>query len=1252
MKKKFLNQKGMSIAEVLVALVIATTVMGASYMIYNNFQGTFIRQIGHNNIKQEARFALHTLQFDSRMAGYKHPSSADGEVQKPVTVLNDDGTEVADSTEFGEVVKFCYDTEKIIGWTADDKPIVEIARRLIRYELKIPHSPYTEKTVLKRKVWETSTCEEADDDMVSDWAPVAQSFSKFAVRIRSKHIDYEINMTSKDEKITEKYSASSYMRNLNYGGNTYYARDEDDLHNQRDAVLAFTGSMKATCANNVKRDIQLPIFTTDDEIIELHQGELVGTDDEYRTHEAIIIRAEKPPEVTGIPSIQHSQMKLRLTRKVIALDAFPSGLTATSGFIDTDNDGSKDSDEEYDGTLVIEGDLANGDSSYSFNSSGYQDFTVTVEADLDVDCDSDGTFDDQSVAKKAYIIRIHKYEAPQLSDINMHEWSGKGITQDKGNYESRGNSKANGGPFYDVSADGKSFYVQQNLSSPSFYVSNEEYTDVVVKGMICQGSYPDCVNPMTSWMDDDLIGMAFGYTRPATSLKVWPDGRIRACAGVDYLNLKDNSNFSETSLKNSLKSNERSSFTSDKENFFGPVADKVFDMYLWHWYGHWGTNSSGHAVSHFNNVEFTHEKGCGLSDSGAAYPETGPTIWNRGTSSPVNYYAKGYDHLYANMSETRPSGGEAKRKCYKSGNWSSTNGEYSFGVLSYAPGAYHTQRRRGCWRWGKDTGIKNLITATYKSNNLRVNIENKPFRINTDRIRYTAFNLKFDDGVLKDYNLATPANVSLPTDSDCTDTVTTNCAKPELKADGFNKFQSGSIAIFTQSQPDVKYSNFQIARLPRWVPKSTASNKPMPKANNLYYYMNDTYNTINKVSGLLSKSYDPNGELLSVAVDATTCETVGGRGTATSGTLKTQTVDGSSRTVDCRLSGVWRAKTMDWEKPNNLPNINEVYDMNEKNSYSGARATIATAEGGEIYVYTDGSFKYKTVPSAFSGNTAGTDSFYYAVQTDDTANSRISDIKKVTIGYNIANTTPNGITFKSYRDDDDDDEDIFVSNISGLDAATFTTIPEADLEDDLSFDEDEKKDLVIAKLEVTTGVSGQEPDPSDFVRFNIGKLKNDDEDIAVKHSNRFRIDQIDEDFYLVLNRDDDNRYSDLPQNKKFFKVRIIATDLRGNQYSKYTKVKVNKVDCSETGMENIIVYKTKAAMTISGFIKATSDKKVFRRKTVPLTAGDDEAIIKFNFPERNIIPQVRITDDGMLSNRCKEGDDYPFIDRQQLWSDS
>ena len=127
--KKFIYQKGLSLAEALVAVVVSTIVMGATYTIYNNFQGTFVRQINHNNMKQEARFALHILQHDSKMAGYKHPDSTDGEVQEPVKVLNDDGTEVSDDTEYGEVVSFCFDTEDNDG---------NIQRKLIKYELQVP----------------------------------------------------------------------------------------------------------------------------------------------------------------------------------------------------------------------------------------------------------------------------------------------------------------------------------------------------------------------------------------------------------------------------------------------------------------------------------------------------------------------------------------------------------------------------------------------------------------------------------------------------------------------------------------------------------------------------------------------------------------------------------------------------------------------------------------------------------------------------------------------------------------------------------------------------------------------------------------------------------------------------------------------------------------------------------------------------------------------------------------------------------
>ena len=57
-----------------------------------------------------------------------------------------------------------------------------------------------------------------------------------------------------------------------------------------------------------------------------------------------------------------------------------------------------------------------------------------------------------------------KYEAPQFSDINMHTWEPKGFTYGEDNYERRGTSSYNGGPNYDLTDDGRSFYIQQNLA--------------------------------------------------------------------------------------------------------------------------------------------------------------------------------------------------------------------------------------------------------------------------------------------------------------------------------------------------------------------------------------------------------------------------------------------------------------------------------------------------------------------------------------------------------------------------------------------------------------------------------------------------------------------------------------------------------------------------------------------------------------------------------------------------------------------
>ena len=45
-----------------------------------------------------------------------------------------------------------------------------------------------------------------------------------------------------------------------------------------------------------------------------------------------------------------------------------------------------------------------------------------------------------------------------------------------------------------------------------------------------------------------------------------------------------------------------------------------------------------------------------------------------------------------------------------------------------------------------------------------------------------------------------------------------------------------------------------------------------------------------------------------------------------------------------------------------------------------------------------------------------------------------------------------------------------------------------------------------------------------------------------------------EKFYLVLNDSTDISWGNLPGNKKYFSVRIIATDLRGNRSEKTKKV--------------------------------------------------------------------------------------------------
>jgi len=1233
------NSRGVSLAEALAAISVAMIVMIASYTVYSNFQSTFVRQIGHNNLKQEARFALHVLQLDSRMAAYKHPDSTLGAVEKPVKVKvgGESGTEVTNDSTIGDIVYFCFDTEDSAG---------NITRKLFAYELRKAVSTSADKRVLKKKTWTTTNCDPDDDDTTqeSNWTPVAENVVYFGIRLRSKHIDYEIRLRNTEGNITETYSASAFMRNLNFGGKNYYVYDETDLHENRTSVLPFTGSLRVTCDNNQKIDIQLPNFVTDNkQIIELHQGDLLSDTDKRATHGDIHIEAVKPPGITGIPALPQGNMKLNLSVSSSSATV-PAGLTVSSG---TD-----------DGTLKLSGQLNKTDSGYTFNDKGYQDFVMTVKAELKVTCQNQDELV-QNNSFKNYTVRVHKFSAPQFSDINLWNWDAKGGVYGEANYERLGTRPANGGPFFNRTTDGRAYYIQQNLSSPAFLVSKDEYDSFVLKGMVCTGEFPECDPRMSEWLDNDMLGFAVGYKRPSVNYKVWPDNRIRACAGVDYNVVRRKSGYNESRLRNSLRlTAERNAFNADKSGYFGPPADDNYTMYMFSWWASAGNRSAVY-LTHFYDFKIPHTHHCGLPESSSAWWNTNPYnahsgIWSRLQGNDSGHQAGGMDVLLSRTSSTRPAG-TGLANC-----WSLRN---SFADISFAPGATYD---RGCHRNGRNVGVKNVVTMTYNPSKWRFNVDNKPIVRGANSQRLTLFHVGFDSsGAIKDYRTSVSGTpISLPGSG----------AKDELEAANFKRFQKGQVAMLSFSQPNNRYSNMQIAKLPRYVPPNNATNKPMPQNQNLYFYMSDQYNSVNKIYGLLSKSYDPIGHHIEVMVptvddddsddndtsDSENCTTIGGRGTAEyagTGNYTTENVDGSNRIINCRLSGTWRATTEEWARNRELPNIGEMYDTKNKSNYSGARAIVQTTQGGEIQVFADGSFQYSKTPDAFKDGATGQDSFYYAVQTDDTANNRISEVKKVYIGYNIANNAPTGVSFREDGSDEDD-------------AAIALT--------DVDIAEDDKDDVVVAEIFVT---SSQEPDANDFVRFNLGQIPMNHPDADVDHAGRFRIDQKDGRFYLVLNDSSDIRWASLPENKKFFKVRIIATDLRGNQFTGDYNVNVDRVDCSEVGMENVKIYKTKAAMTIEGYILATAADKAFRRQTVPLTSasdlnndgdyndagesdGLDSAEIRFDFPARNVQPSIKVqekvisfTQDGqtvervvgIISNRCR--DNHAYVDVQQMWSD-
>ncbi|EMH80259.1 prepilin-type N-terminal cleavage/methylation domain-containing protein [alpha proteobacterium HIMB114] len=202
------SQKGMSLAEALMAVIISTIVMGTAYFIYNNFQQTFVRQLNHSVIKQEVRFAIHSLQLDLRMAGYKHiDSTSDITDANAIRLFDTSNNAVSDGND-ADRVSACFDHENNDG---------TVQRKIVEYEIGTEQSSDTEKTILKKRVYDSNNCNLNDDDtMPLSWEPVAKNFKKFKIQKKNNILNFDIELEDPGKKIVEKYNAAAFMRNVSY----------------------------------------------------------------------------------------------------------------------------------------------------------------------------------------------------------------------------------------------------------------------------------------------------------------------------------------------------------------------------------------------------------------------------------------------------------------------------------------------------------------------------------------------------------------------------------------------------------------------------------------------------------------------------------------------------------------------------------------------------------------------------------------------------------------------------------------------------------------------------------------------------------------------------------------------------------------------------------------------------------------------------------------------------------------------------
>lgn len=172
--------KGLSLAEVLVAIVITNLIFAAAYLIYNNFQSSFDEQLSINELKEEGRAAIKIIETDARNAGYRSSAIV---VQSPVIIQNNS-------------LSFCFDDANV--------------RKRVDYLLDVANKNLT------RRIYNSSNCGFNGGFDGTDIIARSVSFFSAYLTPTGNILDIKIGLVSQRGDINETYDASFFLKNLTY----------------------------------------------------------------------------------------------------------------------------------------------------------------------------------------------------------------------------------------------------------------------------------------------------------------------------------------------------------------------------------------------------------------------------------------------------------------------------------------------------------------------------------------------------------------------------------------------------------------------------------------------------------------------------------------------------------------------------------------------------------------------------------------------------------------------------------------------------------------------------------------------------------------------------------------------------------------------------------------------------------------------------------------------------------------------------